>query len=900
MPKFFAAAGEEASSDEEVEVEEVAPATLPSSSKFMKGDFGESSEEEEDVVRVVKSAKEKLMDELEATYGILRRSRDADDWNAVFAEYQKLMGNQNLAKYRKKEGNPRPFIRCLVMLEDCVTKVADNKEQRMKMSATNSKSLNKLKQQLRKNNAPFKDDIDQYRKNPDRDDSDDEQDMDDDRDGEEDAGGAASGGGKAAASGFFFAAGGDDAEDDEGDDDESSDDDAGMTYDSGKGSKSDKWKLKEEDKVKKVIPEAKAWKKKKDVKEHAADSEAEEEEEAAGAGEATAEGEKKEETRDDVTRQLKKTVAIRGKKGYDRRAQIEKLQAFLPRAKDTPQTVEVMVEVVAAQFDVVTSMATHMPVPLWKSAADNLKKILDLLAGARFILMVETEEEAVRVAKKDKSRTPVVGSLLAFFERLDDEFIKSLQFIDPHTTEYVERLTDEATLLELAESIQLYYARNDQVRSVARTAIRRIEHLYYKSTGDAAAQADVAGTLAKLCGLIYSDGDDRMKARAMLCNIYNHAICDHFFEARDMMLMSHLQESVVHMDVPTQILFNRTMVQLGLCAFRKGLIHDAHSCLSELYSGSRVSVKELLAQGFTNTRYQDKSQEQEKLERRRQVPYHMHINLELLECVHYICAMLLEVPSMAANAFDVKRKIISKPFRRLLDYLDRAVFNGPPENTRDYVIAASKHLMKGNWKKCAEQLLDLAIWGLIPNSDQVKAMLRRRIQEEGLRTFLFSYSQFYESLSLDHLATMFELPANAVHSLISKMMISEELHASWDQPTSSIIMHRVEPTRLQSLCLQFTEKAASYLEANERLYEPRQGYDRQNNPNQKPRLTTVVGVAGMAAVDARAATVATATGGMATVAMVTAGTAGAASGVTAAAATVTVVTATAGMASGAT
>jgi len=459
-------------------------------------------------------------------------------------------------------------------------------------------------------------------------------------------------------------------------------------------------------------------------------------------------------------------------------------------------------------------------------------------------------EKESRMSKEQLLFIPVVGSLTLFLSRLDEEYNKSLQHTNPHTVEYVIRLRDESKLADLLAKGKKYEERIGANEDASQLALLRLEHLYYRHDSiaekvDRASKSynimgeaisvpeeksepvDYEELIEKLCVYVYQYGSDRNKTRAMLCHIYHHALHNRFLEARDLLLMSHLQDNISNVgDISTMILFNRMMVTLGLSAFRQGRIKDAHQCLSEICSGR---VRELLAQGINTGRFaSERSVEEEKAEKRRQIPYHQHINLDLLEACHLISAMLLEVPNMAAAGEDPNRrsKIISRTFRKNHDSYDRQVFTGPPEQTRDFVMRASKSLMKGDWRSCADLILNLEAWKLIPGEDSVQhiqSMLLEKIKLEGLRTYLFAFSSHYDSLSLNQLCGMFQMNKNEIHSIVSKMMINQELHATWDQLTETIVLRRVEPSNLQLLALQFAEKAAILVDANERLLDAKSG-----------------------------------------------------------------------------
>merc|ERR1719198_1775410 len=140
--------------------------------------------------------------------------------------------------------------------------------------------------------------------------------------------------------------------------------------------------------------------------------------------------------------------------------------------------------------------------------------------------------------------------------------------------------------------------------------------------------------------------------------------------------------------------------------------------------------------------------------------------------------MLLEVPNMAQNPFDSNRNVISKSFRRQLEQYDRNMFAGS-ENSREAIMVAARALLQGDWRKSVESVSEMKFWDQLQDKETVKPMIEQRIRVEGMRTYLFQYSGYYQSFAVEHLANMFDLDAKVVRSIVSRMLINQEVHACW-------------------------------------------------------------------------------------------------------------------------
>ncbi|OXU23527.1 hypothetical protein TSAR_011892 [Trichomalopsis sarcophagae] len=839
MSRFFAN-GSDSESDTSSEEEQVQRAPAAAFT---------FSDEEEETKRVVRSTKEKRYEEITNLIKLIRNYKKIKDMSCMLSTFEDLMRayQKALPVISKEESGqtPRFYIRCLVEMEDFINEVWEDREGRKNMSKNNSKSLTSLRQKLRKYNKDFEEEIAKFRENPDQDDDEEEEkaeqsDSDDDRANEfrkqE----------PSAPDTSKFKKGVDD-------DGSESDSDWGSSSDSDSSSSSDDDKPQHvgadyfrktqkegvDEESKQIKKEHRKDRKKEDRKKKREEDDGEGEWETVKGGVAIPSEKPKMFAKDAeintgaVLKKLNEIIAARGKKRTDRREQIELLHELQSIAEahnlGAAVSVKIKFSIVSSIFDYNPKVSDAMKPEYWSKLLERITEMLNLLSATPDMIIADSIPEDEE--EYEKAPFKLHGCVLTLVERLDEEFTKLLKECDPHSNEYVERLKDEKQVTTIIDKVQEYLERKGSVSELCRIYLRKIEHLYYKfdptvlKQKDGEVPSDVVTSvkvMENLCKYVYAHDDtNRLRTRAILSHIYHHALHDNWFQARDLMLMSHLQEAIQQSDPATQILYNRTIAHLGLCAFRHANIKDAHGCLLDLMMTGKV--KELLAQGLLPQRQHERSKEQEKIEKQRQMPFHMHINNELLECVYLVSAMLIEIPYMAAHEFDARRRMISKTFYQQLRSSERQSLVGPPESMREHVVAAAKAMRNGNWAACnnfiINEKMNAKVWDLFYQADKVRAMLTKLIKEEALRTYLFTYSHVYDSISMPTLADMFQLERPLVYSIISKMIINEELMASLDDPTETVVMHRSEPSRLQSLALQLTDKVNNFVDSNERIFE---------------------------------------------------------------------------------
>lgn len=198
-------------------------------------------------------------------------------------------------------------------------------------------------------------------------------------------------------------------------------------------------------------------------------------------------------TPESIFKHLRGIMETRGKKNTDRLEQIKVMERLGEIANTPYQKIRVLLTLVSARFDLGSGTTNVMPLEHWKAAEKELSQLLTLLSEtSEYVVLENVEEwdddEKPPTLQPGEKHIKVAGSIVSYVERLDDELHRSLQSIDPHTSEYIERLQDEGALYNVIFRGLLYYEalKKDETievpqDSVNRIVMRRLEHVYFKA-----------------------------------------------------------------------------------------------------------------------------------------------------------------------------------------------------------------------------------------------------------------------------------------------------------------------------------------------------------------------------------------------------------------------------------
>lgn len=134
------------------------------SNKFLKSSNYDSSDEEsdeEDGKKVVKSAKEKLLDEMQDVYNKISQAENSDDWLTISNEFD-LISRLLVRAQQQNWGTPNIFIKVVAQVEDAVnnTQQADLKNKAV------ARAYNTTKQRVKKVSRENEDSMAKFRNDP--------------------------------------------------------------------------------------------------------------------------------------------------------------------------------------------------------------------------------------------------------------------------------------------------------------------------------------------------------------------------------------------------------------------------------------------------------------------------------------------------------------------------------------------------------------------------------------------------------------------------------------------------------------------------------------------------------------------------------------------------------------
>lgn len=469
---------------------------------------------------------------------------------------------------------------------------------------------------------------------------------------------------------------------------------------------------------------------------------------------------------------------------------IQRLEYLCPLATDSMRRIKLISLLNELIFDHFTNQFNN---DLWNKVYNNIKILIELHD--------KVKNENTQANKEIENMSfSLQNHIITMMSKLEIELFKFLQFNTNSNKEYMKVIINEFDFLKLCKMTEIFFSNLKNNQGLIKIYLLVIKHVYYKSASSVKNLLKKANIklekddylqriiidndvnyFTTLCNLSYQKLDDENKTKVMLYQIFYLCIIDDYQSATKLFNSSNLYELVsVFKNELLKILFNRTLAQLGICSFKNLELEEVIRYLAPLCSKGPSKLKEYLSQIYTKET--DKNNLSEKEDKKRVTPQIMKMNIDDIDAIFYLASMIYDTPKILlekiyGSDFYIENSYNSHTFDKAYYSFQKQQFNGPSQFDRDKILATTSFLMKGNWKKCLEEIKKL---NLIKKYNNLQDRLFELIKRTALKCHLIFYMGEYESFDLEQLSKRFEIQKNETKNIINDMILRKQIKAKWN------------------------------------------------------------------------------------------------------------------------
>ena len=433
---------------------------------------------------------------------------------------------------------------------------------------------------------------------------------------------------------------------------------------------------------------------------------------------------------------------------------IEESDILIKKAKNYPK-----IRFACISLKINESSLERVDLQAFKKFYNYIKELFNEISKYTNILVIDFD---IKVKKNNNIKLPLVLSTL--IQLLHSKYINLLQNTLPKTKQY-------NNILQIEEDIRLIY-------EYAISYYEKIKIIEYKKRKCEILLCNLSLIYNKFLSSIeerkleekykyvirYSDSDID-KSKVTLYYIYNLLVNGHLQKG-----IEELINSEHYMDHPNgvyyivteeiAILYNHILAKLGYMSFINKDIENTFWSLNELCQLENMNM--ILGQY--------------PLEKREHllIPFHQHIDTEILLEFYLISCMLLNVNSEDYNN-SLNGRPISKLYAAILYKYKNEPLMGDLETLYEKIYKASYFLMNGDWRECCDLINTLDYFKNLKNN--IKQYIYNNIKMTALEYYIKHSQEFYKNIYLQDVIDKFSIPYDNVISKISKMISGDKVEA---------------------------------------------------------------------------------------------------------------------------